>query len=94
MIMLPHDVRVFVVGNPCNTNCLIAMNNAPDVPRDRFYAMTMLDEFRARSSDRHQSRCRCDCSDANEYLGQSFIHQYPDFYHAKINGKASDRSHH
>ncbi len=43
------DVRVFVVGNPCNTNCLIAMHNAPDVPRDRFYAMTMLDELRARS---------------------------------------------
>src|SRR3990167_8501199 len=43
------DVRIFVVGNPCNTNCLISMNNAPDVPRDRFYAMTMLDELRARS---------------------------------------------
>ena len=34
------DVRVFVVGNPCNTNCLIAMNAAPDVPNDRFFAMT------------------------------------------------------
>ncbi|MBV8803184.1 MAG: malate dehydrogenase, partial [Gammaproteobacteria bacterium] len=44
-----QDVRVFVVGNPCNTNCLIAMNNAPDVPSDRFYAMTKLDELRARS---------------------------------------------
>src|SRR3989338_10082574 len=43
------DVRVFVVGNPCNTNCLIAMHAAPDVPRDRFYAMTSLDENRARS---------------------------------------------
>ena len=37
------DVRVFVVGNPCNTNCLVAMHNAPDVPHDRFYAMTLLD---------------------------------------------------
>src|SRR3990167_5163554 len=36
-----QDVRVLVVGNPCNTNCLIAMHNAPDVPRQRFYAMTM-----------------------------------------------------
>lgn len=44
-----QDVRVFVVGNPCNTNCLIAMHNAPGIPHDRFYAMTMLDELRARS---------------------------------------------
>src|SRR6185436_10128104 len=43
-----NDVRVFVVGNPCNTNCLIAMHNAKDIPRDRFYAMTTLDELRAR----------------------------------------------
>jgi len=43
------DVRVLVVGNPCNTNCLIAMNNAPQIPRDRFYAMTRLDENRAKS---------------------------------------------
>ena len=38
-----------MVGNPCNTNCLIAMNSAPDVPNDRFFAMTMLDENRART---------------------------------------------
>ena len=44
-----EDVRVFVVGNPCNTNCLIAMNSAPEVPKDRFFAMTTLDENRARS---------------------------------------------
>src|SRR5213082_3814185 len=42
------DVRVLVVGNPCNTNCLIAMNNAPDMPRDRWHAMTRLDENRAK----------------------------------------------
>src|SRR5579871_4937081 len=42
------NVRVFVVGNPCNTNCLIAMHAAPDIPRDRFFAMTKLDENRAR----------------------------------------------
>ncbi len=41
------DVRVLVVGNPCNTNCLIAMNNAATIPRDRWYAMTRLDENRA-----------------------------------------------
>src|SRR5689334_23740419 len=44
-----RDVRIHVVGNPCNTNCLIAMNNAPDVPRDRFFAMTRLDENCAKS---------------------------------------------
>src|SRR5690348_11894179 len=43
------DVRILVVGNPCNTNCLIAMNNAPKLPRDRFFAMTRLDENRAKS---------------------------------------------
>src|SRR5688572_23281461 len=43
------DVRVLVVGNPCNTNCLIAMNNAPGVPKDRWFAMTRLDENRAKT---------------------------------------------
>src|ERR1051325_7005249 len=43
------DVRILVVGNPCNTNCLIAMHNAPQIPRDRFHAMTRLDENRAKS---------------------------------------------
>src|SRR6516225_10029121 len=43
------DIRVLVVGNPCNTNCLIAMSNAPEIPRERFFAMTRLDENRAKS---------------------------------------------
>src|SRR5689334_13155610 len=43
------DIRIHVVGNPCNTNCLIAMNNAPRIPRDRFFAMTRLDENCAKS---------------------------------------------
>src|SRR5579871_4760700 len=43
------DVRVLVVGNPCNTNALIAANNAPGVPKERFFAMTALDENRAKS---------------------------------------------
>ena len=41
------DVKIFVVGNPCNTNCLIAMHHAPDISHDRFFAMTMLDQNRA-----------------------------------------------
>src|SRR5213595_4312785 len=43
------DVRVLVVGNPCNTNCLIAMSNAPDVPRERFTSMMRLDHNRAKA---------------------------------------------
>ena len=43
------DVRIVVVGNPCNTNCLIAMHNAPDVPSERFTAMTRLDQNRAKA---------------------------------------------
>src|SRR5215471_19833439 len=43
------DIRVLVVGNPCNTNCMIAMNNAKSVPNDRWFAMTRLDENRARA---------------------------------------------
>src|SRR5262249_22614650 len=43
------DVRVLVVGNPCNTNCLIAKSNAKDVPANRWFAMTRLDENRAKS---------------------------------------------
>jgi len=44
------DVRVLVIGNPCNTNCLIAMNNAKEIPRHRWFAMTRLDENPERSS--------------------------------------------
>src|SRR5205814_993717 len=43
------DVRIHVVGNPCNTNCLIAMNNASGIPRDRWFAMPSLEENRARA---------------------------------------------
>jgi malate dehydrogenase len=44
------DIRVLVVGNPCNTNCFSAMNNGRDVPSDRWFAMTRLDENRAKLS--------------------------------------------
>ena len=81
------DVRVFVVGNPCNTNCLIAMHNAPDVPRDRFYAMTMLDELRARSQ--LAIKAHVDVTAVTQMIiwGNHSATQYPDFYNAKINGK-------
>ncbi len=81
------DVRVLVVGNPCNTNCLIAMNNAEDVPNDRFYAMTMLDELRARAQ--LAKKANVDVVNVTQMAiwGNHSATQYPDFYHAKINGK-------
>jgi malate dehydrogenase len=81
------DVRVFVVGNPCNTNCLIAMHNAPDVPRDRFYAMTMLDELRARTQ--LAIKAQVDVTAVTQMIiwGNHSATQYPDFHNARINGK-------
>ena len=81
------DVRVLVVGNPCNTNCLIAMNNAPNVPNDRWYAMTMLDQNRA-VSQLAQKSGRPVVSVSNMTIwGNHSATQYPDFYNAKIDGK-------
>ncbi len=81
------DVRVLVVGNPCNTNCLIAMNNAPDVPNDRFFAMTMLDEFRARSQLAIKANVPVSAVTQMTIWGNHSSTQYPDFYHAQINGR-------
>jgi malate dehydrogenase len=81
------DVRVLVVGNPCNTNCLIAMNNAPDVPTDRFYAMTALDELRARAQLAKKAGVETTAITEMTIWGNHSSTQYPDFYHAKINGK-------
>ena len=81
------DVRVLVVGNPCNTNALIAMNNAEGVPNDRFFAMTRLDENRAKSqlaekAGMHNSDVTNMC-----IWGNHSSTQYPDFTNAKIKGK-------
>jgi len=81
------DVRVFVVGNPCNTNCLITMNNAPDVPRDRFYAMTMLDELRARKQLAIKANVDVNSVSRMTIWGNHSATQFPDFYNAKINGQ-------
>ena len=81
------DVRVVVVGNPCNTNALIAMNAAKDIPNDRFFAMTRLDENRAKSqlsakSGVHQSKITNLC-----IWGNHSATQYPDYTNALIDGK-------
>lgn len=80
------DVRVFVVGNPCNTNCLIAMNSAKDIPNDRFYAMTSLDELRARTQLAKKAGVDITAITEMTIWGNHSSTQYPDFYHAKING--------
>lgn len=81
------DVRVLVVGNPCNTNCLIAMNNAPDVPNDRFFAMTALDELRARYQLARKANVGVAAITQMTIWGNHSSTQFPDFYHANINGK-------
>jgi malate dehydrogenase len=81
------DVRVFVVGNPANTNCLITMNNAPSVPKDRFFAMTTLDELRARTQ--LAKKAGVDVSEVSQMIiwGNHSATQFPDFAHAKIGGR-------
>ncbi len=79
------DVRVFVVGNPCNSNALIAMNHAKDVPNERFYAMTMLDEKRARTQLAQKAGVDITAISNMIIWGNHSATQYPDYYHAKIN---------
>ncbi len=81
------DVRVLVVGNPCNTNCLIAMNNAREVPADRWFAMTRLDENRAKAQ--LAAKAGVLVSDVTNVAiwGNHSSTQYPDFFNAKIGGR-------
>jgi len=81
-----NDVRVLVVGNPCNTNCLIAMNNAPDVPKDRFHAMTRLDENRAKTQLAQKAGVDVTTVSNMCIWGNHSATQYPDFTNAQIRG--------
>src|SRR5438105_5796371 len=81
------DVRIHVVGNPCNTNCLIAMNNAPGISRDRFFAMTRLDENRAKSQLARKAGVDVTAVSNVAVWGNHSSTQFPDFYNAKINGQ-------
>ena len=85
------DVRVLVVGNPCNTNCLIAMANAPDVPRDRWYAMTRLDQNRAASQLAAKAGQPVAAVKNINIWGNHSATQFPDFYHASINGEPATK---
>src|SRR5437016_7348414 len=81
------DVRVLVVGNPCNTNCFIAMNNAPNIPRERFFAMTRLDENRAKAQLARKAGVDVTSVTNMAIWGNHSATQYPDIFNAKINGK-------
>jgi malate dehydrogenase len=81
-----RDVRVLVVGNPCNTNCLIAMRNAPQIPRERFFAMTRLDQNRAKSQLAKKADVDVTAVTNVTIWGNHSSTQYPDFYNAKIQG--------
>lgn len=81
------DVRVLVIGNPCNTNCLIAMNNAKKIPRDRWFAMTRLDENRAKAQLAHKAGVDITKVTNMTIWGNHSATQYPDFYNAKIDGR-------
>ncbi len=84
------DVRVLVIGNPCNTNCLIAMNNAKEIPRDRWFAMTRLDENRARAQLAHKSGVEITRVTNMTIWGNHSATQYPDFYNAKIDNRPAN----
>jgi malate dehydrogenase len=81
------DLRVLVVGNPANTNCLIAMNNAPDVPRERFTAMTRLDHNRAIAQ--LGSKLDVPVTDITRMTiwGNHSATQYPDVFHCEVGGR-------
>ncbi len=81
------DIRTLVVGNPCNTNCLIAMSNAPDVPKDRWFAMTRLDENRAKTQMALKAGAHWSEVTNLAVWGNHSSTMFPDFYNAKIGGR-------
>src|SRR3954464_12319298 len=81
------DVRILVVGNPCNTNCLIARAHAPDVPADRWFAMTRLDENRAKTQLAKKAGVLSNQVSNVAIWGNHSATQFPDFAHARIDGK-------
>jgi malate dehydrogenase len=81
------DIRVLVVGNPCNTNCLIARSNAPDVPADRWFAMTRLDQNRAQTQLAKKAGVPVDAVTNIAVWGNHSATQFPDFGNTLIGGK-------
>ncbi|HEY7483388.1 MAG TPA: malate dehydrogenase [Streptosporangiaceae bacterium] len=81
------DVRVLVVGNPANTNCLIARSHAPDVPAERFSAMMRLDHNRATAQLANKARVSVSAIKKIAVWGNHSATQYPDIFHAEIDGR-------
>ncbi len=81
------DVKILVVGNPANTNCLIAASNAPDIPRDRFTAMMRLDHNRAIAQVAHKAGAAISDVTNMTIWGNHSATQYPDVFHAQVNGQ-------
>ena len=81
------DVRILVVGNPANTNCLIAMNNAPDIPDARFTAMTRLDENRAVAQLAEKVGAEVDDVEDLVVWGNHSPTMFPDLFNAKVKGE-------
>jgi malate dehydrogenase len=82
-----QDVRTVVVGNPCNTNCLIALSSAEGVPSERFSAMTRLDQNRAQFQLANKAGVHASAVRNTLIWGNHSATQVPDFYHCEINGK-------
>ncbi len=83
------DVKVLVVGNPANTNCLIALSHAPDVPRERFTAMTRLDHNRAIAQLANKLGVAVSEVTNMTVWGNHSTTQYPDLVHAKVGGRSA-----
>ncbi|NLW98855.1 MAG: malate dehydrogenase [Actinomycetales bacterium] len=81
------DVRITVTGNPANTNALIAMSNAPDIPNERFSALTRLDHNRAISQLAHKAGVPVTEIRKMTIWGNHSATQYPDIFHAEISGR-------
>jgi malate dehydrogenase len=81
------DIRIGVTGNPANTNALIALNNAPDIPKERFSALTRLDHNRAISQLAKKTGAKVTDIKKVTIWGNHSATQYPDIFHAEINGK-------
>src|SRR3954469_17429708 len=80
------DVRILVVGNPCNTNCLIARAHAPDVPVERWFAMTRLDENRAKSQLARRANVPVELVTNVAIWGNHSATQFPDYANARVDG--------
>jgi malate dehydrogenase len=83
------DLKVLVVGNPANTNCLIAQSNAPDIPKERFTAMTRLDHNRAIAQLAAKAGATVGEITNMTIWGNHSATQYPDIFHAKVNGEGA-----